>query len=191
MRWTIWLGVTILTACSLCTRIVQAQQTAPAASPPAQTIEVNLSSPREAMFTFLAAMGQVHQQNDDQAWEAALATLALPPDAQKLSQPDKLEWARDAARQLKTVIDQLGMVNVAVQVDNLRRHPAVRRAAAERGVTVSGLFFDIATARVVEVTAEGIVPIGEPVAARAGARPAGPGRQDPAGERTTGLPELV
>lgn len=110
MRWTIWLGVTILTACSLCTRIVQAQQTAPAASPPAQTIEVNLSSPRDAMFTFLAAMSQVHQQNDDQAWEAALATLALPADAQKLSQPDKLEWARDAARQLKTVIDQLGMV---------------------------------------------------------------------------------
>ncbi|WP_067859725.1 SulP family inorganic anion transporter [Nocardia shimofusensis] len=69
-------------------------------------------------------------------------------------------------------IDQLSMVNVAVQLATLHRHPAVRRAVAERGVTVSGLFFDIATARVIEVTAEGIAAIGER-------------------EVGTGLPELV
>ncbi|MFC4126823.1 SulP family inorganic anion transporter [Nocardia rhizosphaerae] len=53
-------------------------------------------------------------------------------------------------------VDQLSMVNVAVQIETLSRHPAVRRAVAERGVVVSGLFFDIAGARVVEVTADGI-----------------------------------
>ncbi|WP_083884149.1 SulP family inorganic anion transporter [Nocardia higoensis] len=91
-------------------------------------------------------------------------------------------------------IDQLSMVNVAVQVETLHRHPAVRRAAAERGVTVSGLFFDIATARVLEVTAEGIAPIGEAGASPvpgAGARLLGPDHAGPAGERGAGLPELV
>ncbi|MFD6221841.1 SulP family inorganic anion transporter [Nocardia asteroides] len=53
-------------------------------------------------------------------------------------------------------IDQLSMVNVAVQVETLQRHPAVRAAVAERGVVVSGLFFDIAGARVIEVTADSV-----------------------------------
>ncbi|RDI44849.1 SulP family inorganic anion transporter [Nocardia mexicana] len=53
-------------------------------------------------------------------------------------------------------VDQLGMVNVAVQLDVLARHPVVRRGIEERGVVLSGLFFDIATARVVEITSAGI-----------------------------------
>ncbi|MGW4740969.1 SulP family inorganic anion transporter [Nocardia xishanensis] len=53
-------------------------------------------------------------------------------------------------------VDQLGMVNVAVQLETLRAYPAVRRAIEERGVVVSGLFFDIATARVIEVRVDGI-----------------------------------
>ncbi|WP_434085564.1 solute carrier family 23 protein [Nocardia sputorum] len=56
-------------------------------------------------------------------------------------------------------VDQLAMVNVAMQLEVLHRHPAVRKAVAERGVTVSGLFFDIASARVVEVTENGIAHI--------------------------------
>ncbi|MBH0774999.1 solute carrier family 23 protein [Nocardia bovistercoris] len=63
-------------------------------------------------------------------------------------------------------VDQLSMVNVAVQLQTLHRHPAVRAAVAERGVTVSGLFFDIASARVIEVTVDGIAAIDD------GARPA-------------------
>ncbi|MGW5312721.1 SulP family inorganic anion transporter [Nocardia thailandica] len=59
-------------------------------------------------------------------------------------------------------LDQLSMVNVAVQLEVLHRHPAVRRAVAERGVAVSGMFFDIAGARVVEVTVDGLRHIGEP-----------------------------
>ncbi|MGV9410483.1 SulP family inorganic anion transporter [Nocardia sp. NPDC003693] len=53
-------------------------------------------------------------------------------------------------------VDQLGMVNVAVQLETLYAHPVVRRGVDERGVVLSGLFFDIATARVVEVTVDGI-----------------------------------
>ncbi|MFG1794857.1 SulP family inorganic anion transporter [Nocardia sp. NPDC049149] len=53
-------------------------------------------------------------------------------------------------------VDQLGMVNVALQLETLHAHPAVRQGIEERGVAVSGLFFDIATARVIEVTVDGI-----------------------------------
>ncbi|WP_327099658.1 hypothetical protein OIE68_13180 [Nocardia vinacea] len=51
---------------------------------------------------------------------------------------------------------QLSMVNVAVQLETLQHHPVMRGAVAERGLTVSGLFFDISTACVLEVTADGI-----------------------------------
>ncbi|WP_067690012.1 SulP family inorganic anion transporter [Nocardia jejuensis] len=66
-------------------------------------------------------------------------------------------------------VDQLGMVNVAVQLETLYAHPVVRRGVIERGVVLSGLFFDISTARVVEVTVDGIAEIddvGRPVAAQ-------------------------
>lgn len=56
-------------------------------------------------------------------------------------------------------VDQLGMVNVAVQLETLYAHPVVRRGVVERGVVLSGLFFDISTARVVEVTVDGIAEI--------------------------------
>ncbi|MGV9410482.1 SulP family inorganic anion transporter [Nocardia sp. NPDC003693] len=55
--------------------------------------------------------------------------------------------------------DQLAMVNVAVQLENLQAHPVVRRAILERGVTLSGMFFDIGTARVLEVSHDGIAEI--------------------------------
>ncbi|MGK8557568.1 SulP family inorganic anion transporter [Nocardia gipuzkoensis] len=58
---------------------------------------------------------------------------------------------------------QLSMVNVAVQLDTLQRHPVIRQAVADRGLTVSGLFFDISTACVLEVTAEGISEITDQV----------------------------
>ncbi|WP_280273456.1 bifunctional SulP family inorganic anion transporter/carbonic anhydrase [Nocardia wallacei] len=58
---------------------------------------------------------------------------------------------------------QLAMVNVAVQLESLHRHPVIRRAVAERGLTLSGLFFDIASACVLEVTAEGIGEVADPV----------------------------
>ncbi|QIS24421.1 hypothetical protein F6W96_24375 [Nocardia terpenica] len=53
-------------------------------------------------------------------------------------------------------IDRLGMVNVAVQLEALTRHPVVRRAVLARGVVLSGLFFDISTARVLEITIDGV-----------------------------------
>jgi len=53
-------------------------------------------------------------------------------------------------------IDQLGMVNVAVQLDTLARHPLVSRDIRGRGVVLSGMFFDITTARVIEITPDGI-----------------------------------
>ncbi|WP_228001623.1 SulP family inorganic anion transporter [Nocardia australiensis] len=62
-----------------------------------------------------------------------------------------------------SAVDQLSMVNVAVQLETLLAHPAVRAAVAERGATVSGLFFDIAGARVIEITVDGIAHIDDTV----------------------------
>jgi carbonic anhydrase len=56
-------------------------------------------------------------------------------------------------------VDQLGMVNVAVQIETLSAHPVVRRGIEARGVVLSGLFFDIATARVLAITPDGIADI--------------------------------
>ncbi|MQY28944.1 SulP family inorganic anion transporter [Nocardia aurantia] len=58
--------------------------------------------------------------------------------------------------------DQLSMVNVAMQVEALYRHPTVRRAAMTRELEVSGLFFDIGTARVLHITPTGIAEIPDP-----------------------------
>lgn len=53
------------------------------------------------------------------------------------------------------------MVNVALQVETLRTHPAVRNAVAASRVQVAGLFLDLRTARLllVESAAERFVPV--------------------------------
>ncbi|AKU16534.1 SulP family inorganic anion transporter [Luteipulveratus mongoliensis] len=56
-------------------------------------------------------------------------------------------------------VDQLAMVNVATQLSRLGRHPIVGRAAAAGRVTVAGLFFDIATARVLHVTTTEVIEL--------------------------------
>ncbi|OSC43085.1 SulP family inorganic anion transporter [Mycobacterium decipiens] len=58
--------------------------------------------------------------------------------------------------------DQLSVVNVAVQVERLARHPIVAPAVASADLQVVGIFFDIATARVYEVNQNGIVRPAEP-----------------------------
>ncbi|MFF0488066.1 SulP family inorganic anion transporter [Nocardia sp. NPDC004068] len=64
--------------------------------------------------------------------------------------------ARAAAEAGFGEVDQLGMVNVAVQLETLAGHPVAGPAIVERGVVLSGLFFDIATARVIEIRVDGI-----------------------------------
>lgn len=53
-------------------------------------------------------------------------------------------------------VDQLGMVNVAVQLAKLESHPVAGPALADGRVQATGLFYDIATARVVLVRQAGI-----------------------------------
>ncbi|WP_083898015.1 SulP family inorganic anion transporter [Nocardia vinacea] len=69
-------------------------------------------------------------------------------------------------------VDQLGMVNVALQLERLHAHPVVRRGIEERGVSVSGLFFDLATARVIEVTMDGIAEFDDELTVEAFDEPA-------------------
>lgn len=64
--------------------------------------------------------------------------------------------ARSAADAGFGEVDQLAIVNVAVQMQTLQRHPLVGRAIADGRVRVVGMFFDIPTARVIDVTATGV-----------------------------------
>ncbi|MFW0790144.1 bifunctional SulP family inorganic anion transporter/carbonic anhydrase [Gordonia sp. CPCC 205333] len=64
--------------------------------------------------------------------------------------------ARAAAAEGFSEVDQLAMVNVAVGLQTLQRHPVVGRARADGRVRIAGLFFDIGTARVLEITTSGI-----------------------------------
>lgn len=52
--------------------------------------------------------------------------------------------------------EQLAMVNVAVQLQTLTRHRVVGRAAAEGKLRVTGLFFDIPSARVLQISTKEI-----------------------------------
>jgi carbonic anhydrase len=53
-------------------------------------------------------------------------------------------------------VDQLAMVNVAVQLAKLQDHPVTGPALVEGKVQATGLFYDIATAQVLQITATGI-----------------------------------
>ncbi|MFV0495430.1 SulP family inorganic anion transporter [Mycobacterium sp.] len=59
-------------------------------------------------------------------------------------------------------LDQLAIVNVAVQVERLARHPIVKPALDAGTLHVVGIFFDFATVHVHEVTRDGIVSTTEP-----------------------------
>jgi len=64
--------------------------------------------------------------------------------------------AQSAAAEGFNVIDQLSMVNVAVQVQTLTEHPVVRERLRSGELEVIGLFYDIGTAAALRVTASGI-----------------------------------
>jgi len=72
---------------------------------------------------------------------------------------------RQAAAGYSTV-DQLAMVNVAVQLGKLHNHPHAGPALAGGQVQGTGLFYDIATARVLEVTPDGIADLDPALGAR-------------------------
>ncbi|QNI05920.1 carbonic anhydrase [Mycobacterium kubicae] len=54
-------------------------------------------------------------------------------------------------------VDQLAIVNVAIQVERLTRHPILAPAVQSGALQVVGMFFDFATVHVHEVDAHGIV----------------------------------
>ncbi|WP_285318128.1 bifunctional SulP family inorganic anion transporter/carbonic anhydrase [Pseudarthrobacter sp. lyk4-40-TYG-27] len=66
---------------------------------------------------------------------------------------------RQAAAAGYGTVDQLAMVNVAVQLGKLHNHPHAGPALAGGQVQATGLFYDIATARVLEVTPDGIADL--------------------------------
>ncbi|WP_311213647.1 MULTISPECIES: bifunctional SulP family inorganic anion transporter/carbonic anhydrase [unclassified Arthrobacter] len=63
-------------------------------------------------------------------------------------------------------LDQLSMVNIAMQLRKLEDHPVTGPALASGHVQATGLFYDICTARVVLVTPEGIEQLDPSMAVR-------------------------
>jgi len=53
-------------------------------------------------------------------------------------------------------VDQLSMVNIAVQVETLAGHPLIGKAREQRGVKVIGLFYDIPSAGALRVNPTGV-----------------------------------
>ena len=70
-------------------------------------------------------------------------------------------------------MDQLATVNVAVQLEQLQRHHSLQQGLRSGGLHLTGLFYDIATAQVLQVTTSGISHL-DPVP-RDAAGAAGPG----------------
>ena len=60
--------------------------------------------------------------------------------------------ARSGAQAGCSTIDQLSIINVAVQADTLAAHPVVALAREQRQLEVIGLFYDIYNAEVLLVT---------------------------------------
>lgn len=56
-------------------------------------------------------------------------------------------------------VDQLGMVNIALQLDTLARHPFVGPRVRAGELELAGLFFDIGTARLFKVTGTTVVDL--------------------------------
>lgn len=78
-------------------------------------------------------------------------------------------------------VDQLAMVNVAVQLERLQRHGGLGKALRADEVHVTGLFYDIATARVLQITPAGISHL-DPLPRNAGDA-GGPAVPEPAAAR--------
>lgn len=90
---------------------------------------------------------------------AAWIEQALPSlDAFRAGHP----VGRAAARQGYDACDQLAMVNVAWQIQNLKVHPVVGPALEEQRLDTLGLFFDIASGRVLRITESDVENLGAP-----------------------------
>lgn len=63
---------------------------------------------------------------------------------------------RDAADAGYREVDQLAVVNVAVQLETLADHPRLRRRVQDGSLSLVGLFYDLSTAGVLHVSAAGI-----------------------------------
>ncbi len=74
--------------------------------------------------------------------------------------------ARAAEAEGYSRLDQLSMVNIALQLRKLEDHPVTGPALASGRVQATGLFYDICTARVVLVTPEGIEQLDPSMAVR-------------------------
>ncbi|MDR6989526.1 carbonic anhydrase [Paenarthrobacter nitroguajacolicus] len=74
--------------------------------------------------------------------------------------------ARAAEAEGYSRLDQLSMVNIAMQLRKLEDHPVTGPALASGQVQATGLFYDICTARVVLVTPEGIEQLDPGMAVR-------------------------
>ncbi|WP_169334196.1 hypothetical protein [Nocardia abscessus] len=162
----------VVTIDGACTFLALPKLTAELAEVPAGadvTVEMTVDFLDHASYEFITDWARERESSGGtvefaELGSACMATaLAEPPQRGHFRQVGHRSGHRTAAAHGQPgavagfgPVDQLGMVNVAVQLETLYAHPAVRRGVEERGVAVSGLFFDLATARVIEVMVDGI-----------------------------------
>lgn len=63
---------------------------------------------------------------------------------------------RDAVEAGYCAVDQLALVNIAVQLDTLAAHPRLRHRVESGSLHLVGLFYDLSTANVIHLSATGI-----------------------------------
>ncbi|WP_249154791.1 solute carrier family 23 protein [Gordonia polyisoprenivorans] len=118
--------------------------------------EVGVSSVVVCGHSSCGAMRALHQQADSAPADTSIARWlrhGVPSvSAMRLGHPA----GRAAAAMGFTEIDQLAVVNVAKQVETLSRHHLAGRAAAESSLRIIGLYFDIRSGRVYEVSQTGL-----------------------------------
>lgn len=123
--------------------------------------QLGLSSVVVCGHSSCAAMTALLEDTTDQAMTPMRHWLEYAHDS-LVAYQDHHPARRSAESDGFTEVDQLGIVNVAVQVEKLTRHPILATAVTSAELQVVGMFFDISTARVYEVNQNGVVRPGEP-----------------------------
>ena len=118
--------------------------------------ELDLSSVVVCGHSSCAAMATLLQENGELATTPMGEWLENARDS-LVAYQDRHPARRSAESNGFTEADQLGIVNVAVQVQRLTTHPVLAAAVTSGELQVVGTFFDIASARVYEVDQDGIV----------------------------------
>ncbi|MGL4305663.1 MAG: SulP family inorganic anion transporter [Mycobacteriaceae bacterium] len=124
--------------------------------------ELGVSSVVVCGHSSCGAMGALLHDHEDSAEAGAISRWLGNAMPSKSAYLNGHVVGRAAAEAGFSRVDQLAMVNIAIQLQTLERHHLVGVALAEGRIKVTGLFFDIPTARVLQVSTSAITELDLP-----------------------------